>query len=182
MKHYMAQEAAKNRYKDVVKSRGFSGGDARGSDRAAGMSSADRLKLAKSRSFCAGCKRRGHWHRDQECPLNQGSSTSATTTSTSRATTGGSDKSEVKTKDAFVVHVAYEVANSGLGEGLLAITDCACSKTVVGQACVQQYVTAARCAGLSPCLLPCRDEFRFGASEVFRANYAVSIGVVFHCC
>ena len=65
---FVAQENAKARYKDLVKSRGFDMEGNKGQDRAA----ADRLKLAKSRSFCAGCKRRGHWHRDPECPLNGG--------------------------------------------------------------------------------------------------------------
>ena len=173
---YMAQEAAKKRYRDVMKTRGFAAGDARGGDQA-NVSSADRLKLAKSRSFCAGCKRRGHWHRDQDCPRNQGKGGPTTSSSTTRGTTSNTEKNDNKPKDAFVVHMAYEVANSDLGEDLLAITDCACSKTVVGQAWVQQYVTLARRAGLAPCILPCHDEFRFGASDVFRANYAVSIAI-----
>ena len=173
---YMSQEAAKSRYRDVMKSRGYATGDTRGNDQA-NLSASDRLKLAKSRSFCAGCKRRGHWHRDQECPLNQGKGGSAATSSATKGAAGNIEKNDNKPKDAFVVHVAYEVANSELGEDLLAITDCACSKTVVGQAWVQQYITLARRAGLAPCILPCHDEFRFGASDVFRANYAVSIAI-----
>ena len=29
----------------------------------------EKLRQAKARSYCAACKRRGHWHRDPECPL-----------------------------------------------------------------------------------------------------------------
>ena len=61
---YVAQENAKARFKELSRGRGME------TDEGVPGSAAERLQLAKSRSFCAGCKRRGHWHRDPECPLN----------------------------------------------------------------------------------------------------------------
>ena len=73
---FMTHESAKQKYRDTVR--------LRGSDPdALKQVAADRLQAAKARSFCAGCKRRGHWHKDPCCPLNQnknqsqGSSTSS---------------------------------------------------------------------------------------------------------
>ena len=31
--------------------------------------SEEKLKLAKARSYCLACKRKGHWHKDPECPM-----------------------------------------------------------------------------------------------------------------
>ena len=61
---YMTHETAKQKYRDSLK--------LRGSDpEALRQVAADKLQAAKARSFCAGCRRRGHWHKDAICPLNQ---------------------------------------------------------------------------------------------------------------
>ena len=84
-----------------------------------------RLQAAKMKSFCAGCRRRGHWHKDAECPLNQG-----------RAQTQGNEKPAVPSSTTGTSagqpfkEAAYEVGY--LGTGLVAITDTACSKSVAG--------------------------------------------------
>ena len=46
--------------------------------------SEEKLRQAKARSYCAACKRRGHWHKDPECPLR-----GKTGSSTSKESAGG---------------------------------------------------------------------------------------------
>ncbi|CAE7834160.1 GIP, partial [Symbiodinium necroappetens] len=161
---FMAQEAAKSRYREISRARGFGQG---GDGREDGKSASERLQLAKARSYCAGCKRRGHWHRDPECPLNGGKAPPSGD--------AGAGKKADTTKDAYVVHVAYEVGD--WGEGLYAITDSACSRTVAGEGWLQQYLEATRKYGTREQLLPCSEDFRFGASKLFHANYTATIYV-----
>ncbi|CAE7707470.1 GIP [Symbiodinium sp. CCMP2592] len=132
-----------------------------------GKTPGEKLQIAKSRSFCSGCKRRGHWHRDPECPLNQGRG-------------GTADRPENKdsgsgVKEGYVVQIAYEVGDNGDRDRLYAITDCACSKTVAGQRWIQDYIGSAKRSGWEPQLIPCDDEFRFGASKLFKANYTATV-------
>ncbi|CAE7372060.1 RE2 [Symbiodinium sp. CCMP2592] len=174
---YVAQEAAKSRYKDLVKSRGFDMDANATSGRSQDRTAAERLQLAKSRSFCAGCKRRGHWHRDPECPLNGGGGrkdpTSTTATSGSSAKSDGDAKGG-HTKDSYVTHVAYVVGEVPTTE-LMAITDCACSKSVAGQAWLESYTKAAKRCGVEVPLHNCDENFRFGASRVFHANFLATV-------
>ena len=159
---FMAQEAAKSRYREISRARGFGQG---GDGREDGKSASERLQLAKARSYCAGCKRRGHWHRDPECPLNGGKAPPSGD--------AGAGKKADAPKDAYVVHVAYEVGD--WGEGLYAITDSACSRTVAGEGWLQQYLEATKKYGTREQLLPCSEDFRFGASKLFHANYTATI-------
>ncbi|CAE7644304.1 GIP, partial [Symbiodinium sp. CCMP2456] len=172
---FVAQEAARAKYKDFVKSPGYDGDfgknrgyDGEGPERGTERTAAERLKLAKSRSYCAGCKRRGHWHRDAECPLNRPASNTNSTT----ATSGNVNE---KTKEAYVTHVAYVVGEEGSHDKLLAITDCACSKTVAGQGWLEAYTRLAREAGLDVPLHRCDENFRFGASKVFHASFLATV-------
>ncbi|CAE7777019.1 GIP [Symbiodinium sp. CCMP2592] len=160
---YMAQESAKAKYREIAKARGINPDLVKNDGKTPG----EKLQIAKSRSFCSGCKRRGHWHRDPECPLNQGRG-------------GVADRSENKdgsgaTKEGYIVQIAYEVGDNGDRDGLYAITDCACSKTVAGQRWIQDYIGSAKRSGWEPQLIPCDDEFRFGASKLFKANYTATI-------
>ena len=162
---YVAQENAKARFKELSRGRGME------TDKGVPGSAAERLQLAKSRSFCAGCKRRGHWHRDPECPLNANKGTVPDKGS------GGAKSSDTKggTREAYVVHVAYELGDASVQGGLLAITDCACSKTVAGKSWLEAYLRLAKGAGLDLQFEPCAEEFRFGASKIFKANYNATI-------
>lgn len=128
---FMAQEAAKNRYKEM-RSRGYGNSQDNKDD---AKTAAERLQQAKARSYCAGCKRRGHWHRDPECPLNAGKTPPQQTGSNE---SGGTRKGDGP-KDAYVVHVAYEVGEWST-DGLFAITDSACNRTVAGEGWLQQYL------------------------------------------
>ena len=53
---YMAFQDAKSKYREALKGRGFDKEELK-------KRNAERLKLAKARSYCAACKRRGHWHK-----------------------------------------------------------------------------------------------------------------------
>ena len=163
---FMAQEAAKNRYKEM-RSRGYGNSQDNKDD---AKTAAERLQQAKARSYCAGCKRRGHWHRDPECPLNAGKTPPQQTGSNE---SGGTRKGDGP-KDAYVVHVAYEVGEWST-DGLFAITDSACNRTVAGEGWLQQYLEVSRRHGLKEQLLPCSEDFRFGASRLFHANYTATI-------
>lgn len=68
---YMTYQGAKAKYKEILKGRGVD-------QHAVDKRNQERLRLAKQRSYCSACKRRGHWHKDPECPLRQKSSTGTT--------------------------------------------------------------------------------------------------------
>ena len=59
---FMAYQAAKDKYRAAVKGRGTDASEMK-------RRSEERLRQAKARSYCGACKRRGHWHKDPECPL-----------------------------------------------------------------------------------------------------------------
>ena len=100
-KAYVTHETAKQKYRDSVRLRGS---DAEAMKQAA----ADRLQAAKAKS----CRRRGHWHKDACCSLNQrgakelnnGPSATATTSSTT-ATPWSNDGTA--TKSNFPCHVVH---------------------------------------------------------------------------
>ncbi|CAE7767068.1 unnamed protein product [Symbiodinium sp. CCMP2592] len=59
---YVAYQTAKDKYKAATQGRGTDPAEVR-------RRAEERLRQAKSRSFCAVCKRKGHWHKDEECPM-----------------------------------------------------------------------------------------------------------------
>ena len=164
---FMTHETAKQKYRASLHMRGT-----------VRELASDRLKAAKAKSLCAGCKRRGHWHKDAECPLNQGkghqtSSTSSAASGTNQAKVG----SATGTSTAFqchVVHVTWELGQ-GTDNQLCAITDTACTRTVAGTGWLESYLCGARAKAHQPSFLDISDSFRFGASRVFQATYAAII-------
>ncbi|CAE7821075.1 KdelR [Symbiodinium sp. CCMP2456] len=114
----------------------------------------ERIKAAKARSYCSVCHQKGHWHRDACCPKR---------------------KAEIHT-----VNVAHEIDSLSPGHtsGLLAITDSACSKSVVGTVWLQAYLNMVRNQGKAAELIPEREAFRFGASRVYESTYSTII--MFH--
>ena len=132
----------------------------------------ERLQAAKSRSYCAGCRRRGHWHKDPECPLNQNAGANGSSKGSPPKSAHVTDSNDGI--QPSVVQVAFEVG-AYEGGALLAITDTACSKTVAGQQWLDQYLRAARQAGLETQLINSSDDFRFGASRLFRATFTATI-------
>ncbi|CAE7207103.1 GIP [Symbiodinium sp. CCMP2592] len=111
----------------------------------------ERIKAAKARSYCSVCHQKGHWHRDACCPKR---------------------KPEVQT-----VNVAHELDSlrPAASLGLQAITDSACSKSVVGTTWLQGYLNMVRNQGKVPELISEREAFRFGASRVYESTYATVI-------
>ena len=57
---YVAFRNAKSKYRAALKERGFP------------QSKEVRLQQAKARSYCSVCRKKGHWHKDPECPANKG--------------------------------------------------------------------------------------------------------------
>ncbi|CAE7863930.1 GIP, partial [Symbiodinium necroappetens] len=168
---FMTHESAKQRYRENAKLRGSDPESLK-------QLAMDKLKAAKAKSFCAGCKRRGHWHKDAICPLNRGSSEAQGTVSSS-ATTGSTARTSGNTKEfakaqypCHVVHVTWEIEGYQ-NKDLLAITDTACSRSVAGAAWVDTYVTEARRLECDPQFTSCREAFKFGASKVFVASYGI---------
>ena len=58
----MTYQGAKAKYKESLQGRGTDPAELK-------RRAEERLRLAKQRSYCSACKRRGHWHKDPECPL-----------------------------------------------------------------------------------------------------------------
>ncbi|CAE7480578.1 GIP [Symbiodinium sp. CCMP2592] len=169
---YVTHETARQKYRDTLK--------LRGSD-PDGMREAmhQKLQAAKQRSFCSACKRRGHWHKDPQCPLNQGKTASSMHPSSTGGTTGsgsGPSSPEKIPKVNFpchVVHVTWDLNQSAEASSLLGITDTACSKSVAGVPWVESYLNEARKIGFRPPFLEAKESFKFGASRVFEALYSI---------
>ena len=173
---FVAQESAKARYRDVIKARGVDPetlkSSKKGAEEPTKTSSDESLAQAKLRSYCAGCGRRGHWHKDAECPLNRAGNSAPKPRMTQdhhvHATTASPGP------PASIVEVAYMVGDLG-GDRLLAITDTACSKSVMGQKWLESYLRLAKDTGVDTQFLDCHDDFRFGASRLFHANFTATI-------
>ncbi|CAE7644335.1 unnamed protein product [Symbiodinium sp. CCMP2592] len=176
---YMAHESAKQRYKEISKLRGS---DPEGMKQLA----ADRLKQAKAKSFCAGCRRKGHWHLDPECPLNQpggGSGNaganpggSSRPTGPTAAATRKDDDPKVKSNyPCQLVYVTWDLDEKVPTSNLTAITDTACSRSVAGIPWVEKYMAEAKRVGYLPQVVDCKDSYKFGASRIFDSTYAVVV-------
>ena len=123
----------------------------------------DRIKAAKAKSFCSACGQRGHWRRDPVCPRRRGENQGP----------GPRDESR-KAQTVHVVNEIYEVAADS-SDGLLAITDSACSKNVMGTGWLRKYLDMMRGRSFNPDFVHEREAFRFGASRVYESSYAAVI-------
>ena len=70
-----------------------------------------------------------------------------------------------------VVHEVYELSVKA-EDPLYAITDSACSKSVMGTGWMQRYVEMAKEMGLEVPIVHEKENFKFGASRVYESNYA----------
>ena len=167
---YMTHENAKAKYRDLAKSRGTDPSYLK-------KVSEEKLRLAKARSFCAGCKTRGHWHRDSECPLNQAKNPGAPTAATAGSQTGGNGPSSgVKSSyQCHVVHVTWDLSE-GTTDDLTAITDTACSRSVAGAPWLERYLQLVdKHGGGRPVFVNGIEKFKFGASKIFESRYSVVV-------
>ena len=101
---FVAFQNAKAKYNDVLKARGTNTG-----------SREESLARAKARFYCSACGKKGHWHRDPDCPKN---------------------KTKVSGPTPQTTHLVYYTD----GDPLDVIVDCACSRTLAGSAWVRAYI------------------------------------------
>ena len=160
---YVAFQDAKSRYKEALKGRGADPAELKKRAEA-------RLALAKARSYCGACKRKGHWHKDPECPLRQG---------------GGQAPKESPVKNVQLCHVyAVESMENKQAEEVMAvrpqgcsslhaIADTACSKTVAGHQWFQDYCHMADLRGIPVEVVNESEKFKFGASRVHTSTFSV---------
>ena len=160
---YATYQSAKERYKEQTKARGYQGdrgpSASKDAQKKTEPSKDEKVKLMKARSFCGSCGKKGHWHRDPECP---NFSTSAQ----------GANRS---VRDVSMCHhVAAEVFSLRHdGPALLGITDTACAKAVTGTAWLQQYSDTIKGLGMSPELVRESEAFRFGTGKVHHSSFHV---------
>ncbi|OLP81840.1 hypothetical protein AK812_SmicGene37558 [Symbiodinium microadriaticum] len=162
---YATYQSAKERYRDQAKARGYQGGRDNGQSstkdfaKKAELTKDEKVKLMKSRSFCSSCGKKGHWHRDPECPNNAG---------------GGGTRG-IKEIDVCH-HVAAEVFSlKHEGSSLLGITDTACAKAVAGTMWLQQYSDALEKIHQRPELVRESEAFRFGTGKVHHSSFHVVV-------
>ncbi|CAE7634004.1 RE2 [Symbiodinium sp. CCMP2592] len=154
---YATYQTAKEKYKEQNKARGYYGdrgagdkGKAKGND----ASRDEKIRLMKSKSYCNSCGKKGHWHKDPECPNN------------------GPGQS---VRDVEVCHhVPLEVyAVRHDGRGLVGITDTACAKSVAGTAWLQNYSNEISRVYQKPELVREHEAFRFGTGKVHHSSFHV---------
>ena len=155
---YVSYMTAKARYKDAAKARGVD-------VEAVRKTAEQKVALAKSKSHCAACGQKGHWHRDTICPKNK----------------AAANNRESKTHSIHVTNEVFELSTSP-GGPVLAITDTACSRCVVGAAWLQRYMDDVKAQGDGSGNRPYpysfineKESFRFGASRVYESSYAAVI-------
>ena len=145
--------AVKNKYKDRARSRGYQAGNKdEGGDRDPrkdpnGATREERLKKLKSKSFCVSCGRKGHWHKDVECPNYKGA--------------GGDDKA------IRAVEVCHHVPAE-----VMSLT---CAKSVAGTAWLQRYSDLVAEIGEKVGLIKECEAFRFGAGKIHYSAFHVRI-------
>ena len=157
---YMAFQDAKSRYKEALKGRGVDRDELR-------KRSEERLRMAKQKSYCAACKRKGHWHKDPECPLRGRSPAPG-----GDAVKQANECHHVQTCYVVGVEMTFETCSQG-EVPLLAITDTACTKTVAGHDWFETYCKLADERGWPVEIVEEEDKFRFGASRVHVSKFAV---------
>ncbi|CAE7492417.1 GIP [Symbiodinium natans] len=158
---YVAFQNAKAKYRDQKKSRGYDVATDKDKGRDGGKEGnarEERIRAMKAKSFCSGCGRRGHWHKDSQCPNN-------------RAAASG---------DVKEVEVCYNLPSEVFAvkhskHSLLGITDTACARTVAGTRWLQDYTDALEVLGMKPALHKECEAFRFGAGKVYYSSFYVIV-------
>eukprot|EP00438_Fugacium_kawagutii_P026759 Skav216449 [mRNA] locus=scaffold50:462658:469839:- [translate_table: standard] len=145
---FVAFQNAKSRYQSILRARGTNTGSA-----SRDAQKDERIRMAKARSYCSACKKRGHWHRDAECPLNKNKHTSQPATQVS--------------------HVCEIFLAGGASPDLLqAITDCACSRSLAGVAWIGKLKENAKAKGHRFEKVNQSETFKFGGDKLFHSSTA----------
>ena len=162
---YMTYQSAKSRYREALKGRGADVDEIK-------KRSEERLRLAKQRSFCSACKRKGHWHKDPECPLRG-----------RRPVDERQQEAHVTVHSAQMcttVHACYAMDNQEtqvtdfLAGGLLAIVDTACTKAVAGHGWFENFCDMCDKLGFMVETYDHEEFFKFGASRVHTSSFGVA--------
>lgn len=113
----------------------------------------ERLKQAKARSYCSVCHRKGHWQQDPECPANKGKSGSTPLT----------------------MHVVYYTGNNAKepNTDFLAITDCACSRTLAGRKWAGHFIKFIKENHVPYFLMEQNEVFKFGGEKLYPSKAAL---------
>ena len=161
--------SAKDKYKSQQRARGYQGE----SDRPRDPEHDNTLKQMKMKSFCSGCGRRGHWHKDAECPNNQGGN------GKNHANPDNRDKGRTgkDTRDVAMTTVlpASVYALKHVPHVLLGVADTACSRTVAGTQWLQTYADAIAEHGDRPTLHKENEAYRFGTGRVHVSSFYVVV-------
>ncbi|CAL1155942.1 unnamed protein product [Cladocopium goreaui] len=151
---FMAFQDAKSRCREAMKGRGMDREEMK-------KRSEERLCLAKARSYCSACKRKGHWHR--MCYM----------------TADVDIPEETYGERETVVFMAGDAGDGGQRAGggerpcALAIADTACTKTVAGHQWYEDYCRWADDRGLPIEIVEEKDQFKFGASRIHPSMFAI---------
>ena len=164
---YMTFQSAKERYRAQQRSRGTTdsdrGGKGEGRDgdpKGAGGDREAKLKAMKARSFCGGCGRRGHWHKDDACPLN------------AKGAKPGVNPKEVAMTTVLPADV---FALKHMSSNLVGVADTACARTVAGSQWLQSYSNLLSEMGQKPHLQKECEAYRFGTGRVHYSSFYVIV-------
>ncbi|CAE6927736.1 unnamed protein product [Symbiodinium sp. CCMP2456] len=168
---WVTYQSAKERYRSQQRSRGFHGdgaakqGENEGeADKSGGRDPGReaKLKAMKSKSFCSGCGRRGHWHKDDACPLNQ-----------SGGASGKGDSGAGARHVAMTTVLPADVYALRHVMDLVGVTDTACARTVAGTQWLQAYTDKLAELGQRPTLQKENEAYRFGAGKIHYSSFYV---------
>ena len=134
---FVAFQNAKARYREAIKARGTVGQGNR----------EEALQKAKARSFCSACGRKGHWHRDPDCPKNK----------------------EKNSNGPHTTHVVFFTE----GNSMDVIADCACSRTLAGSRWVKNYVNILKEHDIPYFVINQNEVFKFGGAKLYPSRQAV---------
>ena len=162
---WVTYQSAKDKYKAQQRARGFAGdkdkSEKGNEDREA------KIRAVKQRSFCAGCGRRGHWHKDSECPLNRGGGQAK-----GEGNTGKGDYKDV----AMTTVLPAEIYALRHEDQLYGVADTACARTVAGTQWLQCYADKMQeMCGRKPQLHKECEAYRFGTGKIHYSSFFVVV-------
>ena len=134
---FVAFQNAKAKYNDVLKARGTNTG-----------SREESLARAKARSYCSACGKKGHWHRDPDCPKN---------------------KAKANVTTPHTTHLVYYTD----GDPLDVIVDCACSRTLAGSTWIRSYIDLLEQYQIDYIMVEQDEAFKFGGPKIYPSKKAV---------
>ncbi|CAE7864835.1 Dnah1 [Symbiodinium microadriaticum] len=183
-------QAAKKRAQ-VERARGFSSGGGGKGRNETPEARAKRIAELKKKMPCSACKAHGrtvygHWHSDPECPFGKkvpkpgGDSVLAVMEGDA---TDSDDYGPLPT-DIFMTQIvpeegeywcasAVSCPDACANEGLLALSDTCCARSVMGQKWAQTHMKHLHQAGLDAYIVDEARPFRFGAGPRISSEYSV---------